>query len=69
MKAMSKSEMAQAAGVSVDTLMRWLSPHRQQLQALGMRPRHACTAAKGGGLYRGNALYRRLTPVISPKPA
>lgn len=37
MKAMSKSELAQAAGVSVDTLMRWLSPHRQQLQALGMR--------------------------------
>ena len=38
MKAMSKSELAQAAGVSVDTLMRWLSPHRQQLEALGMRP-------------------------------
>ena len=35
---MSKSELAQAAGVSVDTLMRWLSPHRPQLQALGMRP-------------------------------
>ena len=38
MKAMSKSELAQAAGVSVDTLMRWLSPHQQHLEALGMRP-------------------------------
>ena len=35
---MSKSELAQAAGVSVDTLMRWLSPHRQELETLGMRP-------------------------------
>ena len=38
MKAMSKSELAQAAGVSVDTLARWLKPHRQQLEALGMQP-------------------------------
>ena len=38
MKARSKSELAQAAGVSVDTLMRWLNPHRQELEALGMRP-------------------------------
>ena len=38
MKAMSKSELAQAAGVSVDTLMRWLKPHRQQLESLGMLP-------------------------------
>ncbi len=38
MKAMSKSELAQAAGISVDTLMRWLKPHSQQLEALGMRP-------------------------------
>ena len=38
MKAMSKSELAQAAGVSVDTLMRWLGPHLQHLEALGMRP-------------------------------
>lgn len=38
MKAMSKSELTQAAGVSVDTLMRWLGPHSQQLEAHGMRP-------------------------------
>ena len=93
MKAMSKSELAQAAGVSVDTLMRWLSPHQQHLEAgPGCRcerryademaksspatfggtwhaPRHAGTAAKGGDLYRGNALHRRLTAVIPLKPA
>ena len=38
MKAMSKQQLADAAGVSVDTLMRWLVPHRQELEALGMRP-------------------------------
>lgn len=38
MKAMSKQQLADAAGVSVDTLMRWLSPHRQHLESLGMRP-------------------------------
>ena len=38
MKAMSKSELALAACVSVDTLTRWLRPHQQQLEALGMRP-------------------------------
>ena len=35
---MSKSELALAAGISVDTLVRWLEPHRQQLETLGMRP-------------------------------
>ena len=38
MKAMSKSELADRAGVSVDTLMRWLSPHRQELETMGMMP-------------------------------
>ena len=37
MKAMSKSELAMAAGISVDTLKRWLEPHRKQLEALGMQ--------------------------------
>ncbi len=35
---MTKSELALAAGISIDTLKRWLEPHRQQLEALGMRP-------------------------------
>ena len=38
MKAMTKSELAFAAGISVDTLRRWLEPHRQQLDELGMQP-------------------------------
>ena len=38
MKAMTKSELALAAGISIDTLKRWLEPHGQQLEALGMRP-------------------------------
>lgn len=35
---MSKSELAMKAGVSVQTLMRWLRPFRQELEALGLRP-------------------------------
>ena len=35
---MTKSELAQAAGISVDTLTRWLKPHHQQLETLGMQP-------------------------------
>lgn len=38
MKAMSKQQLADAAGVSVDTLARWLAPHRKQLEDLGMKP-------------------------------
>ena len=38
MKAMSKQQLADAAGISVDTLARWLKPHNQQLEALGMKP-------------------------------
>ena len=34
---MSKSELAIAAGISVDTLKRWLEPHRKQLETLGMQ--------------------------------
>lgn len=38
MKAMSKSELACCAGVTVKTLMNWCKPYRQQLIAMGMRP-------------------------------
>ena len=38
MKAMTKQQLADAAGISVDTLARWLKPHSQQLEALGMKP-------------------------------
>ena len=38
MKAMSKSELADRAGVSVQTLMNWCRPFRQELEAMGMVP-------------------------------
>ena len=37
MKAMLKSEIARAAGVSDSTLRRWLRCHEQQLRNLGVR--------------------------------
>ena len=37
MKAMSKSELAMKAGVSVQTLMNWLRPFRQELEARSWR--------------------------------
>ena len=38
MKAMSKSELADKAGVRVQTLMNWCRPFRQELEAMGMQP-------------------------------
>ncbi len=38
MKSMSKSELADRAGVSVNTLMNWCKPFRQELSAMGMLP-------------------------------
>ena len=38
MKAMSKSELADRAGVSVNTLMNWCRPFSEELKAMGMRP-------------------------------
>ena len=38
MKAKSKSELADAAGVSVTTLMNWCKPYQKELEALGMKP-------------------------------
>ena len=38
MKAMSKSELAQRAGVSLNTLANWLKPFREELEAMGLRP-------------------------------
>lgn len=39
MKSMSKAQLADAAGVSVKTLQRWLSHHSDELAMLGVRPR------------------------------
>ena len=38
MKAMSKSELAQRAGVSLNTLANWFKPFREELEAMGLRP-------------------------------
>ena len=39
MKAKSKSELAELAGVSVGTLTNWFKPHMTELEALGLKPR------------------------------
>ena len=31
---MSKQQLADAAGISVDTLRKWLKPHKKKLEAL-----------------------------------
>ena len=38
MKAMSKSELAQRAGVSVNTLRSWMVPYAEELKKMGLRP-------------------------------
>ena len=38
MKAMSKTELARAAGVSLETFRRWLKSDRAFLEANGIRP-------------------------------
>lgn len=38
MKAMSKQQLADHAGVTVTTLMNWCRPYRKELAALGMKP-------------------------------
>ncbi len=38
MRALSKQQMADRAGVSVKTLMRWCKPYREELARMGMTP-------------------------------
>ena len=38
MKAMSKQQLADRAGVSVQTLMNWCRPFRQELETMGLQP-------------------------------
>ena len=35
---MSKQQLADAAGVTVTTLMNWCRPYQKELEAMGMRP-------------------------------
>ena len=37
MKAKSKSEIAAAAGVSIDTLRKWMQPFQKELEAMGLK--------------------------------
>ena len=39
MKAMTKQQLAQAAGVTVKTLMNWCRPYEAELQQMGLTPR------------------------------
>jgi hypothetical protein len=38
MKAMTKQQLADCAGVSVRTLMNWCEPFRSELERMGMKP-------------------------------
>lgn len=38
MKAKSKSELAEAAGISLDTLRKWCEPYMKELEAMGLPP-------------------------------
>jgi DNA-binding XRE family transcriptional regulator len=38
MKAMSKQQLAEAAGVSTKTLMSWCEPFMKELETMGMQP-------------------------------
>ena len=39
MKAMSKQQMADCAGISVRTFNHWCEPYRSELRRMGLRPR------------------------------
>ena len=38
MKSKTKSEIAQAAGISTEVLRRWMMEHRNVISAMGVRP-------------------------------
>ena len=38
MKAMTKQQLAQCAGVTVRTLMNWCRPYRKELLQMGLKP-------------------------------
>ena len=39
MKAMSKQQLADRAGVSINTLNRWCKPFQKELEAMGLHPK------------------------------
>ncbi len=38
MKSKTKSEIAQAAGISTEVLRRWMMVHRREIGAMGVKP-------------------------------
>ncbi len=46
MKRVYKSDIAEAAGVSMRTFTRWMSVHRVQLTALGLQPHDKCVGRR-----------------------
>ncbi len=40
MKAMTRQQLAERAGVTTRTLSNWMLPHRRILKKMGMRPHH-----------------------------
>ena len=38
MKAMTKQQLAQCAGVTTKTLMSWCEPYQRELEAMGLQP-------------------------------
>ena len=46
MKAMSKQQLADAAGVSVGTLMNWYRPYRKELKAMSVRTKDRVLSPK-----------------------
>ena len=46
MKAMSKQQLADAAGVTVKVLMSWCRPYRRKLEAMGVKPKDRVLSPK-----------------------
>ena len=46
MKAMTKQQLADAAGVSVRTLMSWCEPFRTDLENMGLKPKSKLLSPK-----------------------
>ena len=58
MKAMSKSQLAAAAGVSIKTFQRWLVRHSEELALLGVKPARQTPATGGCEVHSRAVLHR-----------
>ena len=46
MKAMSKQQLADCAGVSVKVLMAWCRPYRKEFEVMGLKPKDKVLSPK-----------------------